>query len=50
MHGATGCSWAFMGGEAGMRAAHHLAGALAAVNPGLELKIYSTGPAPVLFL
>ena len=45
-------SFAFAAGSAGQVHAHHLLGALQALNPGLKgkikIKIYSTGASPVI--
>ena len=37
-----GTGWAFVGGSAGHAQAYHMAGALQSLNPGLELKVFST--------
>ena len=40
--GAGGYMWSFSGDIAGMNQAHHFAGALQALNPGLRCRIYRT--------
>lgn len=47
--GGGGYSFAFGAGATGQAHAHHLLGALQALNPGLRGKIYSTGNTPVLY-
>lgn len=45
-----GYSWRFAAGKAGLAQAHHFAGALQALNPGLRVLIFITGTSPAVTL